>query len=182
MKIAFFSDIHGVPKTLQMFFDHSDALGAELLVLLGDALYHGPRNGVPVEYDPKKVAEMLNSRGDRILAVRGNCDCDVDQMMLSFPIMSEYAQLAVEERRFFLTHGHLYHRDYLPPLPKGAVFVQGHTHIPSAETLSNGVHFLNPGSISLPKGGSPRTFALLDGGRIEILRLDDASVYSSMTL
>ena len=182
MKWMIASDLHGsyfYASQMQQAFEREQA---DRLLLLGDLLYHGPRNGVPVEYDPKKVAEMLNSRGDRILAVRGNCDCDVDQMMLSFPIMSEYAQLAVDERRFFLTHGHLYHRDYLPPLPKGAVFVQGHTHIPSVETLSNGVHFLNPGSISLPKGGSPRTFALLDGGRIEILRLDDASEYASMTL
>lgn len=167
-RIAFFSDIHGVPATLEEFYRAADGLGAEHLVLLGDALYHGPRNGVPVKYDPKTVAALLNSRKESILAVRGNCDCDVDQMMLEFPIMAEYSNLLVDGRRFFLTHGHLYHKDYLPPLPSGSVFVQGHTHIPALEELPGGITFLNPGSISLPKGGSQRSFAFYDGKELTL--------------
>ncbi len=176
--IAFFSDVHGVPATLEKFLFQADRLGAELLVLLGDALYHGPRNGVPHAYDPKQVAALLNAQGARILAVRGNCDSDVDQMMLEFPIMAEYSQLMAGGRRFFLTHGHLYHRDYLPPLPQGAVFVQGHTHLPALETLSQGITFLNPGSISLPKGGFPPTFALLHQGELTLRTLEDGKVFS----
>lgn len=177
MRVAFFSDVHGVPATLKQFFAQADRLGATLLVFLGDALYHGPRNGVPVTYDPKEVAELLNSRKDEILAVKGNCDCDVDQMLLDFPIMSEYSQLMVGDRRFFLTHGHLFHREYLPPLSKGTVFVQGHTHIPALEELSNGITYLNPGSISLPKGGTPQTFAFFDGENITLRRLEDGERY-----
>lgn len=172
MKVAFFSDIHGIPSTLECFFAQADALGAEMYVLLGDALYHGPRNGVPGTYSPNDVVRMLNERKEKILAVRGNCDCDVDQMLLEFPIMAEYSQLVLEGRRFFLTHGHLYHRDYLPPLPSGAVFVQGHTHVPALEELPGGITFLNPGSISLPKGGSTNSFAFYDNGEISLKELE----------
>lgn len=172
MKVAFFSDIHGIPSTLEKFFAQADALGAEMYVLLGDALYHGPRNGVPGAYSPNEVVAMLNARKDKILAVKGNCDCDVDQMLLEFPIMAEYSQLVLDGRRFFLTHGHLYHRDYLPPLPAGAVFVQGHTHIPALQELPGGITFLNPGSISLPKGGSRPSFAFYDGKNLAIHDLE----------
>ena len=176
--VAFFSDIHGVPETLKFFLQQADRLGAETLVLLGDALYHGPRNGVPHAYDPKEVARILNDNKERILAVRGNCDSDVDQMMLEFPIMAEYSQLLTSTRRFFLTHGHLYHKDYLPPLPKGAVFAQGHTHLPALEELPSGITFLNPGSISLPKGGFPPTFALLqEDGTLTLRTLQDGEVF-----
>ncbi|MCQ2403151.1 MAG: phosphodiesterase [Lentisphaeria bacterium] len=177
MNTIFFSDIHGLPSTLEKLFEQADLFHADLLVLMGDVLYHGPRNGVPGAYDPNRVATLLNGRKDQILAVRGNCDCDVDQMLLDFPIMSDYAQLAIDGRRFFLTHGHLYHRDYMPSLPKGSVFVQGHTHIPALEELSTGITFLNPGSISLPKGGNLPTFAFHDGKELTLRLLEDGSLY-----
>ena len=165
--IAFFSDVHGVPATLEKFLHQADRLGAELLVLLGDALYHGPRNGVPHEYDPKKVAALLNGQASRILAVRGNCDSDVDQMMLDFPIMAEYSQLVAQDRRFFLTHGHLWNEYKLPPVGIGTVLAHGHTHIPELKKLACGMTIFNPGSISLPKGGTQRSFGYFDGKELK---------------
>ena len=117
MKIIFFSDIHGVPSTVEKLLAHADRLEADQLVILGDILYHGPRNGVPGFYDPPKVAELLNARREKILAVRGNCDAEVDQMLLKFPIMSDYAELAIDGHRFFLTHGHLWNAENLRPCP-----------------------------------------------------------------
>lgn len=163
MKIIFFSDIHGVPSTVEKLLAHADRLQAEQLVLLGDVLYHGPRNGVPGFYDPAKVAELLNARREQILAVRGNCDAEVDQMMLNFPIMADYAELAVENHRFFLTHGHLWNAENLPALPAGTTLVHGHTHIPEDRVLECGIRIFNPGSISLPKQQTPQSFGFFDG-------------------
>ena len=163
MKIIFFSDIHGVPSTVEKLLAHADRLQAEQLVLLGDILYHGPRNGVPGFYDPPKVAELLNARREQILAVRGNCDAEVDQMLLKFPIMSDYAEIAVEEHRFFLTHGHLWNAENLPAIPAGTILVHGHTHIPEDRMLECGIRIFNPGSISLPKQQTPQSFGFFDG-------------------
>ena len=177
MKILFFSDIHGVPSTLSRVLEHADALKADRLVILGDLLYHGPRNGVPDFYDPKKVAEMLNARKNMILTVQGNCDCEVDQMMLEFPVLSSYAELSVDDKRFFLTHGHVYNAGNLPPVPDNTVIVHGHTHIPEKTQLEDGIVIFNPGSISLPKNNHPRTFGWYENGELSIRLLDDASVY-----
>ena len=163
MKIIFFSDIHGVPSTVEKVLAHADRLGAEQLVILGDILYHGPRNGVPGFYDPPKVAELLNARREQILAVRGNCDAEVDQMLLHFPIMSDYAELAVDNHRFFLTHGHLWNAENLPAIPAGTTLVHGHTHIPEDRMLECGIRIFNPGSISLPKQQTPHSFGFFDG-------------------
>ena len=163
MKIIFFSDIHGVPSTVEKLLAHADRLQADQLVLLGDILYHGPRNGVPGFYDPAKVAELLNARREQILAVRGNCDAEVDQMLLKFPIMSDYAELAVDEHRFFLTHGHLWNAENLPAIPAGTTLVHGHTHIPEDRMLECGIRIFNPGSISLPKQQTPQSFGFFDG-------------------
>lgn len=171
MKVCFFSDIHGVPSALQKFLDAADALSPDLLVLLGDVLYHGPRNGVPDFYDPVRVADLLNARSGSILAVRGNCDADIDQAMLSFPIMSDCSELDIDGRRFFLTHGHIWNFHSLPPLPPGSFFAQGHTHIPAIERLPGGVTGFNPGSISLPKGGSKPSFGFFDGSDVSIREL-----------
>ena len=163
MKIIFFSDIHGVPSTVEKLLAHADRLQAEQLVLLGDVLYHGPRNGVPGFYDPAKVAELLNARREQILAVRGNCDAEVDQMMLNFPIMADYAELAVENHRFFLTHGHLWNAENLPALPAGTTLVHGHPPLPEDRVLECGIRIFNPGSISLPKQQTPQSFGFFDG-------------------
>ena len=168
MKIAFMSDIHGVPSKLAAALAAADALGFDRLALLGDLLYHGPRNGVPSFYDPEKVAAMLNARKERIIAVRGNCDAEVDQMMFEFPMMSDYAVLDAGTETFFLTHGHLWNEFRLPPIGMGTVLVHGHTHVPEQKKLTCGLTIFNPGSVSLPKGGSACGFGYFDG--VELVR------------
>ena len=171
MRIVFFSDIHGVPSTVEKVLAHADRLHADRLVLLGDLLYHGPRNGVPGFYDPPKVAKLLNGQKERILAVRGNCDAEVDQMMLKFPIMSDYAELDVDNHRFFLTHGHLWNAENLPALAAGTILVHGHTHIPENRMLDCGIRIFNPGSISLPKQQTPQSFGFFDGNELTLHNL-----------
>ena len=163
MKILFLSDIHGVPSTLEQALAAAEPLKYDKIVLLGDLLYHGPRNGVPDFYDPVKVVDILNGLKDRIVAVRGNCDAEVDQMMFKFPMMSDYAILETEKEKFFLTHGHLWNECNVPPLGTGTVLAHGHTHIPVLKRLECGITVFNPGSVSLPKGGSSRSFGFYDG-------------------
>lgn len=165
MKILFLSDIHGVPSTLEAALNKAGVLGYDKIVLLGDLLYHGPRNGVPDFYDPVKVANILNGLKDKIIAVRGNCDAEVDQMMVDFPIMEDYRVLEADGDKFFLTHGHLFNEYKLPPLGMGTVLCHGHTHIAENKLLQCGLRIFNPGSISLPKGGQERQFGYWDGVR-----------------
>ena len=162
MKLLFFSDVHGVPSRLELLLKHAEDLAPEKLVFLGDALYHGPRNGVPDFYDSKRTAEIFNAHKDEIIAVRGNCDAEVDQMMLNFPIMADFSQIFDGVRQFFVTHGHLWNADNLPNIPEGSVLAHGHTHIPVKQTI-NGITVFNPGSISLPKRNLPPTFGFYDG-------------------
>ena len=163
MRILFISDIHGVPSTLEAALKAGDSLGYDRLAFLGDALYHGPRNGVPSFYDPVRVIEILNGLKDRIVAVRGNCDAEVDQAMLQFPIAADYQVLDAGNRKFFLTHGHVYNEYRLPPIGIADVLAQGHTHFPELKTLDCGLTIFNPGSVSLPRGGSSRSFGYYDG-------------------
>lgn len=163
MRILFISDIHGVPSTLAAVLEKGAALGYDKIAILGDVMYHGPRNGVPDFYDPPKVAELLNAHKSEIVAVRGNCDAEVDQMLLEFPIMDDYAVLDAGTERFFLTHGHLFNEYKLPPLGMGTVLAHGHTHIAELKTLACGLKIFNPGSVSLPKGGQARQFGYFDG-------------------
>ena len=163
LRILFLSDIHGVPSTLKKAFVLGDTLGYDRIVLLGDLLYHGPRNGVPNFYDPVKVAEMLNERKDCIIAVRGNCDAEVDQMMFSFPMMADYTIVETGDETFFCTHGHLWNEYRLPPIGIGTVLAHGHTHVPELKTLDCGMKIFNPGSVSLPKGGSSASIGYFDG-------------------
>ena len=176
MKIIFCSDIHGMATTLQRFLQHMEQLSPDKLIILGDVLYHGPRNGVPSLYDPPQVVKLLNAKKNLISAVRGNCDAEVDQMLLEFPIMSDYAELLCEEKQFFLTHGHLWNENRLPPLSSGAVLAHGHTHIPVNKTLPNGITIFNPGSLSLPKEGMPQSFGFYDGKVLTVRKLDDGSI------
>ena len=175
MKILFFSDIHGVPDALEALLRHADRLAPDRLVLLGDALYHGPRNGVPADYDTVRTAELLNANRTRLLAVRGNCDAEVDQLMLEFPIMADFSELWTERDRFFLTHGHLWNENRLPPIAPGTTLAHGHTHLPVLKTLPGGITVFNPGSISLPKGGFPPSFGWYDGERLSLRQLADGA-------
>lgn len=139
------------------------------LILLGDLLYHGPRNPLPDGYDPARVAEMLNEVAERIVAVRGNCDSEVDQMMLDFPCLADYTLVLDGSMRLFCTHGHVHAPDSPPHLPEGTIFLSGHTHVKTDDTR-NGIRFVNPGSISLPKDGS-HSFALYEDGAMKFVKI-----------
>ena len=156
-----------MPSTLEAALAAADTLQPDKIVLLGDLLYHGPRNGVPNLYDPVKVAQILNGIKDRLVAVRGNCDAEVDQMMFEFPMMSDYAVLDAGSETFFLTHGHLFNECRLPPIGMGTVLAHGHTHVPELKKLACGITIFNPGSISLPKGGSSRSYGFFDGRELK---------------
>ncbi len=152
MKIMFISDIHGSYTYAKKAIDAYKKNNAEKLVILGDILYHGPRNELPEGYNCKKVIELLNQYKDNIIAVRGNCDSEVDQMVLEFMMLGDYATIDVDGHHFFLTHGHLFDQDKLPKLKAGDVFVHGHYHVPMA-LKKDGIYIINPSSISLPKAG-----------------------------
>lgn len=153
MKLIIASDIHGSAYWCQKLMELVQQEQPDRLILLGDLLYHGPRNDLPRDYCPKQVIPMLSSLKEKIIAVRGNCEAEVDQMVLPFPCMADFCQLLLDEKTFYLTHGHHACPDALPPLPDGSVFLSGHTHVKLDETR-NGIHCLNPGSVSIPKDGS----------------------------
>ncbi|MCI5591994.1 MAG: phosphodiesterase [Ruminococcus sp.] len=163
MKIMVASDIHGSAYYCQKMTEAYKNSGAQKLLLLGDILYHGPRNDLPKEYAPKKVIEMLNNISDEILCVRGNCDSEVDQMVLKFNIMAEYAIIYDGERMIFATHGHKFNKDNLPSLKKGDILLHGHTHIPVNESI-DGITVMNPGSVSIPKENSWHGYMIIENG------------------
>lgn len=170
MKLMFASDIHGSLSATERVLDLFDRSGAEWLILLGDFLNHGPRNPLPDAYRPADVAARLNAYAAKIVAVRGNCDSEVDQMLLTFPITAPWQQVLLAHQRLFLTHGHLYHPQQLPPLQSGDVLVYGHTHIPVAERQGE-IFCFNPGSVSLPKGGYAPSYGMLEQDRFQVLPL-----------
>ena len=155
MKWIVASDIHGSAKYCRELLDAYEREKADRLLLLGDLLYHGPRNDLPDEYAPKMVIAMLNAKKNQILCVRGNCDAEVDQMVLEFPILADYCILDLGTKLVYATHGHLTSAEQLPPLREGDLFLQGHTHVPMNE-VKNGIRCMNPGSVSLPKQDSWR--------------------------
>ena len=171
MKYLIASDLHGSALYTEEMLSLFDRSGADRLILLGDLLYHGPRNDLPDEYAPKQVIEMLNGVRSELLCVRGNCEAEVDQMVLEFPVMADYAILVLNGLTFFATHGHLFNQDQMPPLKAGDILVHGHTHLLKAEKV-NGHYILNPGSTSIPKGGNPATYAILDEQDFKILDFD----------
>ena len=156
------SDIHGSAYYCAQLLEAYRREGADRLLLLGDLLYHGPRNDLPEGYNPKAVIAQLNAIRSDILAVRGNCDAEVDQMVLEFPILADYAILCAGERMIFATHGHLFSEEQLPPLHEGDILLHGHTHVPGC--VEHGSYtYLNPGSVSLPKESSWRGYMTFDG-------------------
>ena len=153
MKLLIASDIHGSAFWCGKLLEVAEAFQPDRIVLLGDLLYHGPRNDLPRDYAPKQVIPMLSRYADKIIAVRGNCEAEVDQMVLPFPCMADFSQIYADGNTFYLTHGHHHSPDNLPPLPEGSIFLSGHTHV-KLDELRKGIRCLNPGSVSIPKDGS----------------------------
>ncbi len=171
MKLLFVSDIHGseyYAKEIERIYEEEKP---NYIILLGDILYHGARNELPKGYNPKGVIEVLNRHKDKIVAVRGNCDSEVDQMVLEFDISASYTNLIADNVRMFITHGHLYNKNKMPNIPVGTVFVSGHTHVPVAE-MDKGYYFINPGSTTLPKKDSKNSYAIYDRRKFTIKDFD----------
>lgn len=165
MLLLIASDLHGDLEALHAVFDRYAAEGADRLLWLGDLLYHGPRNDLPKGYNPKGVIAALNARKTEFLCVRGNCEAEVDQMVLDFPVLADYAVIPVGDCTVFATHGHHHNTATPPPLKPGDVLLHGHTHLFAAEKFAAGdgeCLYLNPGSVALPKGGNPPTCMTLD--------------------
>ncbi len=180
MKLLIASDIHGSALYCEKLMNAYRSEQADRLLLLGDILYHGPRNNLPEEYDPKAVISMLNSMRNEILCVRGNCDTEVDQMVLNFPILADYAILSVTDRMIFATHGHNFNCDSLPPLKDGDILLHGHTHIPKCEQKQNFL-YLNPGSVSIPKENSAHSYMVLTGNTFQWKSLN-GDTYHQITI
>lgn len=157
MKLMIASDIHGSAYYCDKLIEAYHREKTDRLLLLGDLLYHGPRNDLPEGYDPKKVITMLNGIKDDVFSVKGNCEAEVDQMVLEFPIMAEYALLSVGKRLIFATHGHIYNKDKHPALHPNDILLSGHTHVPVCEE-HDGLICMNPGSVSIPKNGTPHGY------------------------
>lgn len=185
MKLMIASDIHGSALYCAEMIAAYEREHADRLLLLGDILYHGPRNDLPEGYAPKEVIAMLNPLKNKLLCVRGNCDTEVDQMVLHFPILAEYCFLelapAAEEKEkagvtIFASHGHIYNPQHLPPLADGDILMNGHTHIPACEEITDQegriYQYLNPGSVSIPKEGSVRSYMIFENGRFIWKNLD----------
>ena len=180
MKWLIASDIHGSAQWCRRLLEAWDNEQADRLLLLGDVLYHGPRNDLPDQYAPKEVIAMLNARRERILCVRGNCEAEVDQMVLDFPVLADYAVLWEGSRLIYCTHGHVYNTGKLPPLQEGDVLLHGHTHIPAWED-HGAYRYLNPGSVAIPKEGSWHGYMTLENGRF-LWKDFDGAIHHELTL
>jgi len=178
MKYMIASDIHGSAYYCKKMVEAYAEEGADRLILLGDLLYHGPRNDLPKEYAPKEVIAMLNGLKDQILAVRGNCDAEVDQMVLEFPIMADYALIEVDGFDLFVTHGHLYDEANPPLLRAGSVLLNGHFHVTPCHVHENFV-YMNPGSISLPKEETPHAYLIYENHQFTWKNLETKEVFQS---
>ena len=179
MKLMIASDIHGSGYYCRKLIEAFKKENADKLLLLGDLLYHGPRNDLPKEYAPKSVIPMLCELKDKILCVRGNCDTEVDQMVLNFPILADYAVICIDGLTIYATHGHKFNIDNLPPAEKNDILIYGHTHIPMCEER-NGILCMNPGSVSIPKEGSAHSYMVINNG-IALWKDLEADVYKEFS-
>ena len=180
MKWMIASDIHGSAACCEKLLAAFGRERADRLLLLGDLLYHGPRNDLPQGYAPKEVIAQLSGVKDKVFCVRGNCEAEVDQMVLPFPVLADYCLLEQKGRVIFATHGHHYNLENPPLLQPGDVLLHGHTHIPAKDN-SLGFWYLNPGSVSIPKENSPHSYMTLEDGQFLWKDLDGA-VYDSLAL
>lgn len=171
MTILTISDIHGSFYYLEKALDIFHREGADLLLILGDELYHGPRNPLPKDYNPKLVSETLNTYKDKIIAVRGNCDSEVDQMVLDYPITSDLSTIFWNNKKIIATHGHIYNEDNLPPICSKDILIYGHTHLPLAKRQDD-IFILNPGSISLPKGGNSNSYGIFKDNSFKVISFE----------
>jgi len=169
VKILFIADIHGSLYFTRKALEAFEKEGADYIALLGDELYHGPRNPLPAEYNPIEVAGQLNKIADKIIAVKGNCDSEVDQMVFDFPIMSAHSVILYNGRRLFLTHGHIYNENKLPELNAGDVLIYGHTHINNVEKRGD-IFIINLASVALPKDNNPNSYGILNN---DVFRIKD---------
>lgn len=173
MKWLIASDIHGSAVYCRRLMEAFNREKADRLLLLGDILYHGPRNPLPEGYAPMETAAMLNEFKDRILGVRGNCEAEIDQMVLDFPASADYALIDLGGRLLFATHGHQYNENRLPPLRSGDILLHGHTHLPACEDRGSYI-YMNPGSVAMPKNGTPHSYMSLENGLFLWKALDGA--------
>ena len=181
MKYLIASDIHGSLLFCRELLKKFEEENAAKLILLGDLLYHGPRNDLPSEYSPGKVAAELNRYSDKAVCVRGNCDSEVDQMMLDFPIMADYGLLLLNNKTIMITHGHIYNSENKPPIASGDILLHGHTHIPANQDYGD-FRYLNPGSVSIPKNGSYRSYMTYEDGVFEWKNLETGKAYDSFSV
>ena len=182
MKYLIASDLHGAAEYVGQLMEAWETEGAGSMILLGDILYHGPRNALPDDYDTRRVADMLNPLAYKITAVRGNCDAEVDQMVLAFPIGADSVSQEYEGRTLFLTHGHIFDPiENPPPLGPGDIMLFGHTHVPASFRNEQGVWFLNPGSVSIPKNASPHSYMTYENGLFQWKTLE-GQIYRELNL
>ena len=183
MKFLIASDLHGDLHAAKRLLEVFRQQGADRLVLLGDLLYHGPRNDLPAGYDPKGAIALLNGVKDKILAVRGNCDTEVDQMVLEFPILADYAVIPLSCGALaYLTHGHKFNEQTPPPFGKNDVLLHGHSHVAGVTACRDGQVCLNPGSLSIPKENTPPCYILLENSCFVMYRLADGTEYARVEL
>ncbi len=183
MKLIIASDIHGSAHWCEKLMEAYNNEKPDSLLLLGDVLYHGPRNSLPDGYSPADVIKMLNPIADKILCVRGNCDGEVDDMVLDFNVLAEYAIVSdnsLGDNIIFATHGHHFNAQNLPKLKDGDVLLHGHTHIPCFVSVE-GIWVVNPGSISIPKNESTNSYMIFENGKFELKDLD-CTVISAYSL
>lgn len=179
MKLLIASDIHGDIESAKILIEAFHKNKCDKIVLLGDILYHGPRNDLPGRYAPKEVIALLNEYSDKILSVRGNCDTEVDQMVLSFPVLADYAILSLDGLTMYATHGHNYNTKTPPPLAEGDILLHGHTHVIRADEFGNKNTYINPGSITLPKENCPRSYIVYENRKFDFYDIEGNIVKTS---
>ena len=176
------SDLHGSAYYCRKMLDAFEREGADRLLMLGDLLYHGPRNDLPRDYAPKEVIPLLNGLKEKLCCVRGNCDAEVDQMVLEFPVLADYCILPVGKTLMYVTHGHIYNTKNPPPLAPGDILLHGHTHVPAWTEFGQKNLYLNPGSLSIPKEKSPHSYMTLEEGVFGWKDVDTGEIYHTLAL